>query len=96
MRSDLFREQVLRRDLHIETGEPVLYQPPGLSVLFLLFAGLFLALLTFTATAQISRTEVVRGHLSMDAGVTRVHAPGPELSLNYVCRKAPLSRKATS
>ena len=74
----------------------MLYQPPGLSVLFLLFAGLFLALLTFTATAQISRTEVVRGHLSMDAGVTRVHAPGPELSLNYVCRKAPLSRKATS
>lgn len=77
MRSDLFREQVLRRDLHMEAGEPVLYQPPGLRALFVLFTGLFLALLTFAATAQISRTEVVRGHLSMDAGVTRVHAPRP-------------------
>jgi membrane fusion protein len=77
MHSDLFREQVLRRDQHMEAGEPVLYQPPGLRVLFVLFTGLFLALLTFAATAQISRTEVVRGHLSMDAGVTRVHAPRP-------------------
>jgi membrane fusion protein len=77
MRSDLFREQVLRRDLHMEAGEPVLYQPPGLRVLFVLFTGLLLALLTFAATAQISRTEVVRGHLSTDAGVTRVHAPRP-------------------
>jgi len=77
MRSDLFREQVLRRDLHMEAGEPVLYQPPGLRALFVLFTGLLLALLTFAATAKISRTEVVRGHLSTDAGVTRVHAPRP-------------------
>ena len=75
MRTELFRAQALQRDLHTEAGEPVLYQPPGLRVLFVMFTGLFLALLTFAATAQISRTEVVRGHLSMDAGVTRVHAP---------------------
>jgi len=74
MSADLFRAQVLQRAMHADAGEHLLCQPPGLRLLLVLFAGLLLALLTFAATAQISRTEVVRGHLSMDAGVTKVHA----------------------
>lgn len=75
MSTDLFRAEVLQREMHADAGEHLLYQPPGLRLLLVLFTGLFLALLTFAATAQITRTEVVRGHLSLDAGVTEVHAP---------------------
>lgn len=75
MHNELFRAQVLQRQAAGMEGERVIHQPPGLRVLFLLFAGLFLALLIFSASAQISRTEVVRGHLSMDSGVARVYSP---------------------
>lgn len=79
MNTELFRSQVLQREGHRQEGRGLIHQPPGLRALTLLFAGLFLALLTFAASAQISRTEVVRGHLSMDSGVARVYAPRPGL-----------------
>jgi len=75
MSTDLFRSQVLQRAMHADAGEALLYQPLGLRLFLALITGLFLALLIFAATAKISRTDVVRGHLSMDAGVTKVHAP---------------------
>lgn len=75
MRTDLFRAQVLQRSADSGVGGHTVHQPPGLRLLLLLFVSLFLALLAFAATARISRTEVVRGQLSLDAGVTSVHVP---------------------
>lgn len=75
MNTGLFREEALRAESRLFSGERVLYQPPTLRFLFLFFCAVFLVLLIFAATAGVSRSETVRGHLNSTAGTAKVYAP---------------------
>lgn len=75
MNAELFRVEVLQRLHAADTGDVLQWEPPRGRVFLLLFVLLLGGLCGFAALAPVSRGEVVRGVLSPDAGLSKLHVP---------------------
>jgi len=75
MNADLFRSDVLQRQTGTEMGGVLQWEPPRGRVLLTLFLGVFVLLLVFAALAPVARSEVVRGVISVDGGLGKLHVP---------------------
>ncbi len=59
----------------MEMGDVLQWEPPRGRVLLTLFLGVFVLLLVFAALAPVARSEVVRGVISVDGGLGKLHVP---------------------
>ncbi len=75
MNADLFRSEVLQRHSGMEMGEVLQWEPPRARVLLLFFLAAFTLLLGFAALAPVTRSEVVRGVISVDGVLGKLHVP---------------------
>ncbi|MEY3668147.1 MAG: hypothetical protein RL572_1687 [Pseudomonadota bacterium] len=75
MDTDLFRAEVLLRRQGGDRGEVLQWEAPHGRAFLLFFLGLLGVLTGFAALAPVSRGEMVRGVLSLDAGLSKLHVP---------------------
>lgn len=75
MDTELFRAEVLLRRQGGDMGEVLQWEAPNGRAFLLLFLGLLCVLTGFAALAPVSRGEMVRGVLSLDAGLSKLHVP---------------------
>ncbi len=75
MNADLFRTEVLQRHTGMELGDVLQWEPPRARVLLFFLVGVFMLLLAFAALAPVSRSEVMRGVISADGGLGKLHVP---------------------
>jgi membrane fusion protein len=75
MDTELFRTEVLLRQQGGDCGAVLQWEAPHGRAFLLLFLGLLCAVTGFAALAPVSRGEMVRGVLSLDAGLGKLHVP---------------------
>lgn len=74
MNTELFRAEVLQQ-AGLALGDVLQWEPPRGRVVFALFLGVFVALLGFAALAPVTRSELVRGVISVEGGLGKLHVP---------------------
>lgn len=75
MNPELFRAEVLQRQTASEMGDVLEWEPPRGRVLLFVFLAVVVVLLSFAALAPVTRSELVRGVISLDGGLGKLHVP---------------------
>jgi membrane fusion protein len=73
--SELFRREAIATSRQSPFGTVLLAQPVSVTWLATFVVGMVVAFVIFASLGTYARKETVRGYLSPDAGVARVHAP---------------------